>query len=195
VQIGAYDFSGYDTLGSIAVTFSDVNRSKCLRTTAGTCSTSVIFESGELTEFDDPFGCRELSARCQQFTNGPRSVDANGFAIEEPQPGATRSLGIREPVPEDLHPSADGKNDGTVTHCTMQALALFKLSSRLNLRPIFATANKVQIGRIGDWFSRVDRDVFDWNSAPFEATRQHESVSSVAVCAEKVGVERNNPHR
>ena len=155
----------------------------------------MIFESCEWAEFDDPFGCGELRSRCQQFSNRPWFVDADGFAIEEPQPGANRSIGIREPIPKNLHPSANGQNDSAVVHGAMQTLALFEFPSRLNLRTILATANKVQIGRIGDWFARIDSDVFDSDSAPFEATRQHESVSSVAVCAEEVGVERNDPDR
>jgi len=145
MQVGAYDFSGDHALSSVAVTFSDFNRSKSLRAIAGDCPTSVIFESSQWSEVDDPIGGRELRTRCKQFANRPSSVDTDGFAIKKSKSRTTRSIHVRKPMSKDLHPRANGKNDSAVLHCAMKTLALFEFSSGLNLRAILAAADEVQV--------------------------------------------------
>jgi hypothetical protein len=50
----------------------------------------------------------------------------------------------------------------------VEPLTEFELTGGLNLRSVLAATDEVEIGRIGNWRSGIDSDVFDRNAAPFE---------------------------
>jgi hypothetical protein len=87
-------------------------------------------------------------------------------------------------VPENLHARANREDNCALVDGAMEPLAAFKFAGGLNLRSVFATTDEVEVGRIGNWRSGIDSDVFDRDAAPFETARKYEYVSTVAVGAE-----------
>jgi hypothetical protein len=93
---------------------------------------------------------------------------------------------------KDLHACADGEDDGSLVDSSMKSLAELKFARGLNLRSVFAAANQIEVGGIGNGCPGIDSDVLYRNPSPFEATGKNECIATVTVGAEKVGIERND---
>jgi hypothetical protein len=93
---------------------------------------------------------------------------------------------------KNLHARANGEDDGSLVDSSMKPLAELKFARGLHLRAVFAAANQIEVGGIGNGCSGIDSDVLYRYPSPFETTGKNECIASVAVGAEKVGIERND---
>jgi hypothetical protein len=95
---------------------------------------------------------------------------------------------------KDLHARANGEDDCSLIDSPMKSLTELKFSGGLHLRAVFAAANEIEVGGIGNGCSGIDADVLYRNPSPLETTRKNECVAPVAVGAEEVWIERNDPN-
>jgi hypothetical protein len=137
-------------------------------------------------------GSCEAGVGGEEFTDGARAVDSDGFAIKQTKPVAAGAGCVGKSMTKDLHTRTDGENDCALVDSSMKALAVLKFARGLHLRAVFAAAHKIKVGGIRNGCPGIDSDVFHRNPSPFETTGKNECVAPVAVGAEKVGIERND---
>jgi hypothetical protein len=155
----------------------------------------MVFEPGEWAEFDKPVGRCEAGVGGEEFTDGARAVDSDGFTVKQTEPTAAGSGCVGKSMTKDLHAGANGEDDCSLVDSPMKSLTELKFAGGLHLRAVFSATNEIEVGGIGNWCSGIDGDVLYRDPSPFETTGKNECVAPVAVGAEKVWIERNDSNR
>jgi hypothetical protein len=155
----------------------------------------MIFEPGEWAELNEAVGSCDAGIRGEEFTDGARPVDSDGFTIEQTKSVSAGAGCVGESVTKDLHACANGEDDCSLVDSSMKPLAELKFARGLHLRAVFAAAYEIEVGGIGNGCSGIDSDVLYRNPSPSETTGKDECVATIAVGAEKVWIERNDSNR
>ena len=150
VQIGADHPTTDHSLGAIAVALAGVDPSQCRRGRSGQGAARVVLESRQHPEFVVVLGAGQAGRSGEEFADRPRSVGADGDAVEEAESVAIITLAVGEPMAEDLHPGADGQNGGTAIDGTVQSSGSTQFVGGSNLRSVLATSDEVEVAIVGN---------------------------------------------
>ena len=82
VQVGANHGSGHHTFRAVSVALANFDRRERHGVGPGNGPTSMVFEPGEWAEFDKAVGRCEAGVGGEEFTDGARAVDSDGFTVK-----------------------------------------------------------------------------------------------------------------
>ena len=121
-----------------------------------------------------------------------RPVPLTVSTSRRPTPAQRRPSGPGKDRPHDLVTGAHGQNGGPGRHRRGQR-PVGQTLGRLDLRPVLAAADAVEIGPPGQRPVRRGQHQFHGQTAPGGTTGQDPAIATVAVGTEEIGVDHHHP--
>src|SRR5580692_9701486 len=187
VQVGAEYAAGVAALGPVAVADAGEHGSERLDLWPAPRGALVVLEAGEALHAE-----RRIDVGGYLADSAP--LTAAAADVEQPQPRDRLAVHAAELGADDLVAGADGQHDRAPVDRRGQPAAGPEPARGQDLRQVLAAAQQVDIAVGGDPLVGVDLGDLDRDAAQPGAAGQHEQVPAVAVRAEQVRVDPDQPY-
>ena len=186
VQVGAEDPPGVRTLGSVAVSDAGEHGGQRLDLGAAHGGALMVLETGEALD-------AQRGIDVGGYLADPSPLPPAAAEVEQPEPRDRLALRPAELRPDDLVAGADREDHRPAASGGRQATARPQPTGGEDLRQVFSAPEQIDVAVHRDPLIGIDLGYLDGDAPQPGPASQHEEVAAVAVRAEQVGVDPDEP--